>query len=95
MKNPANNPMDVADTRTRASRCGAKTRSGHRCRNAPMPNGRCYYHGGPSPGAPLGNRNALKHGGRTAANIESRRVLSAMLRAMRDDLASERQHIGG
>jgi hypothetical protein len=27
-----------------------------------MPNGRCRMHGGPSPGAPKGNRNAFKHG---------------------------------
>lgn len=27
-----------------------------------MPNGRCHMHGGKSPGAPKGNRNAWKHG---------------------------------
>jgi len=27
-----------------------------------MPNGRCRMHGGPSPDAPKGNKNALKHG---------------------------------
>jgi uncharacterized protein YjcR len=27
-----------------------------------MPNGRCRMHGGTSPGAPKGNRNAWKHG---------------------------------
>jgi Phosphoenolpyruvate carboxylase len=25
-----------------------------------MPNGRCWMHGGPSPGDPTGNKNALK-----------------------------------
>jgi hypothetical protein len=27
-----------------------------------MPNGRCRMHGGMSPGAPKGNKNAFKHG---------------------------------
>src|SRR5262249_18830024 len=27
-----------------------------------MPNGRCRMHGGKSPGAPRGNKNAYKHG---------------------------------
>jgi uncharacterized protein YjcR len=42
--------------------CGAKTRSGGVCRNKPMENGRCRYHGGKTPGAPIGNQNARKHG---------------------------------
>lgn len=29
--------------------CGAKTKSGGRCRKSPMPNGRCRLHGGLSP----------------------------------------------
>lgn len=32
--------------------CGAKTRSGGTCQRAPMPNGRCYLHGGASTGRP-------------------------------------------
>lgn len=32
------------------SLCGAKNRQGHPCRRAPMPNGRCYLHGGASTG---------------------------------------------
>ncbi len=43
-------------------RCGAKTRSGASCSNWAMPNGRCRMHGGASPGAQPGNRNAWKHG---------------------------------
>ncbi|MEC7291457.1 MAG: HGGxSTG domain-containing protein [Pseudomonadota bacterium] len=43
-------------------RCGAKTRSGKPCQSRPMPNGRCRMHGGKSPGAPVGNQNAFKHG---------------------------------
>ncbi|MEL6859253.1 MAG: HGGxSTG domain-containing protein [Pseudomonadota bacterium] len=42
--------------------CGAKTRSGKPCQSRPMPNGRCRMHGGKSSGAPLGNKNAIKHG---------------------------------
>jgi hypothetical protein len=45
-----------------SSRCRAKTRSGNPCRSPAMPNGRCRMHGGPSPGAAKGNKNAHKHG---------------------------------
>lgn len=46
-----------------ASRCGAKTRSGKPCQS-PSVHGsaRCRMHGGKGSGAPMGNRNALKHG---------------------------------
>lgn len=39
-------------------------------------------HGGPSTGAPRGNRNAFKHGRYTAQAIEHRREIRALLRAM-------------
>ncbi|WP_422394883.1 HGGxSTG domain-containing protein [Novosphingobium olei] len=42
--------------------CGARNRAGGRCRRLGMANGRCHFHGGKSPGAPKGNRNAWKHG---------------------------------
>jgi hypothetical protein len=48
-----------------------------------MPNGRCRMHGGLSPGAPNGNRNAFKHGRYAAEAIASRREVAALLRAMR------------
>ncbi len=32
--------------------CGAKTKAGTPCRLAPMPNGRCYRHGGATPQGP-------------------------------------------
>jgi hypothetical protein len=48
-----------------------------------MPNGRCRLHGGLSPGAPKGNRNALKHGRYAAAAVASRREVAALIRAMR------------
>jgi hypothetical protein len=67
----------------RSRRCGARTRSGKPCQSPAMPNGRCRMHGGPSPGAPKGNRNAYKHGRYTAEVIERRRELAALLRAMR------------
>jgi hypothetical protein len=40
-------------------------------------------HGGKSPGAPKGNRNALKHGLYTAEAIANRRKVGALLRAVR------------
>ncbi|MFY9957835.1 HGGxSTG domain-containing protein [Bradyrhizobium sp.] len=44
------------------SKCRARTRNGKPCQSPGMANGRCRMHGGPSPGAPKGNTNALKHG---------------------------------
>jgi hypothetical protein len=38
-----------------------------------MANGRCRMHGGPSPGAPKGNRNAFKNGRYTLEAIAHRR----------------------
>lgn len=40
-------------------------------------------HGGLSPGAPKGNKNALKHGRYTAEAVASRREVAALIRAMR------------
>jgi len=45
-------------------------------------------HGGPSTGAPKGNRNAFKHGQYTAKALDDRRRIAALLRAMRE-LAKE------
>jgi uncharacterized protein YjcR len=45
-----------------------------------MPNGRCRMHGGKSPGAPKGNRNAWKHGRYSTDTIQSRRFVQAMAR---------------
>ena len=66
-----------------APRCRARTRRGSPCQSPAMKNGRCRMHGGPSPGAPKGNRNALKHGRYTAQAMERRREIAALLRAMR------------
>jgi hypothetical protein len=64
-------------------RCGAKTRSGGRCRSWGMKNGRCRMHGGTNPGAPKGNKNAWKHGLRSAAYLAQRKLLASMMREVR------------
>ncbi len=48
-----------------------------------MPNGRCRLHGGLSPGAPKGNKNAFKHGRYSAETLARRREVAALIRAMR------------
>jgi uncharacterized protein YjcR len=48
-----------------------------------MPNGRCRMHGGMSPGAPKGNKNAFKHGRYSAEAIAKRREIAALLRGMK------------
>jgi len=40
-------------------------------------------HGGKSPGAPKGNKNALKHGRYTADAIAKRREIATLLRTMK------------
>jgi hypothetical protein len=52
------------------------------------PNGRCRMHGGMSPGAPKGNKNAFKHGRYTAEAIARRREIATLLRVMKN-LAKE------
>ena len=66
-----------------SSRCGARTRSGSACQSPAMPNGRCRMHGGTSPGAPKGNKNAVKHGRYTADAIARRRAVAVLIRAAR------------
>ena len=67
----------------RASKCRARTRSGQPCQAPAMSNGRCRMHGGTSPGAPKGNKNAFKHGRYTAEEIANRREITALLQTMR------------
>lgn len=64
-----------------AVRCGAKRRAGGSCRSPAMENGRCRMHGGASPGAPLGNRNALKHGQTTADSLFAKTLMRACIRS--------------
>jgi glucans biosynthesis protein len=69
-------------------RCGARTRSGGRCR-APAVAGkrRCRMHGGaPGSGGQPGNRNARKHGFYGAEAEAERSRLRALIRAMEASL---------
>jgi hypothetical protein len=73
----------------RACRCRARTRSGKPCQS-PAVNGkrRCRMHGGASEsGAPIGNKNAWRHGHYTAEAIARRRELSELIRTARATLA--------
>jgi hypothetical protein len=76
-----NNPMHLP--MHQAPRCRARTRHGSPCRSPAMKNGRCRMHGGPSPGAPKGNKNALKHGRYTAEAIAWRRSIAELIRTAR------------
>lgn len=72
-----NPPCDL----TKLPRCNAKAKTtGKRCRQAAMKNGKCYWHGGKSPGPPTGNKNSYKHGYYTAEAIESRIQVRNILR---------------
>ena len=63
---------------TDAPRCGARTRTGAPCRSpAVRGSGRCRMHGGKGSGAPRDNRNAWKHGARSAATAAIARYLRA------------------
>lgn len=42
-------------------------------------------HGGTNPGAPKGNRNAWKHGGRSASAVAAMRDLREILRLVRSE----------
>jgi len=61
-----------------APRCGARTRGGSPCRS-PAIHGRarCRMHGGKGSGAPRGNRNAWKHGLKSARIRDIARYLRA------------------
>lgn len=71
----------------KAPRCGAKTRAGTSCRSPAMLNGRCRLHGGKSTGAPIGNKNALKHGLYTKDEMETRKLLGQFLKECKITLA--------
>jgi glucans biosynthesis protein len=47
-----------------------------------MPNGRCRMHGGKSTGAPKGNRNAWKHGLRSAEHRQTRALVRALVEGL-------------
>ena len=54
-------------------RCHATTRAGTKCASPAMPNGRCHMRGGKSPGAPVGNQYAYKHGVYSREALDHRR----------------------
>ena len=62
-----------------SARCGARTRKGTPCRS-PVVKGkrRCRMHGAHA-GPPEGNRNAWKHGGRSAEALAFRRAIRELL----------------
>lgn len=67
-------------------RCGAQTRAGTPCR-APAVGGkkRCRMHGGAhGSGAPLGNRNAFKHGEYGREAVLGRQAVQNLLREARE-----------
>lgn len=66
-----------------ALRCLARTRRGGECQSPAMTNGRCRMHGGTSPGAPKGNKNALKHGLYASDAIAVRKSISELLKKAR------------
>jgi hypothetical protein len=69
-----------------APRCGARTRAGTPCRS-PAVRGkrRCRMHGGAKgSGGQPGNRNAWKHGARSAEALALRRTVRELLREARE-----------
>ncbi len=72
----------------KAKRCGAKTRAGTPCK-APAVHGknRCRLHGGANgSGAPVGNKNAYKHGYYSYDAIIERQMLAQLLKNFRKQL---------
>src|SRR4051794_4073731 len=90
-RNQRNNPMQSKLPMHLSPRCGARTKSsGEPCRSPAMKNGRCRMHGGKSPGAPRGNRNAMRHGRYTAEAIARREQICQSLRLMKARAAAAR-----
>jgi hypothetical protein len=79
-----NNPMQP-ERLAQAPRCLARTRSGTECQS-PAVSGkrRCRMHGGANSGPPAGNRNAWKHGGRSADTIAAARWLRRVAKLVAD-----------
>jgi hypothetical protein len=87
-----NDPMRQADIQRRlanlakASRCGARTRAGHPCRQAAVRGrARCRMHGGAKgSGGPRGDRNGnFKNGLWTRESVRIRRTMRAKVREIR------------
>jgi glucans biosynthesis protein len=73
-----------------APRCRARTRSGEMCRS-PAVNGnpRCRMHGGKGSCAPSGNRNAWKHGARSADTLAAVQYVKAIARLVRRRMSDQ------
>ena len=75
--------------------CGARTRAGHPCRGAAMPNGRCRMHGGPSTGPRTPEGLARLRAARTSTGLHTaemvalRRALAALRRAARGSIEGD------
>ncbi|PIW55242.1 MAG: hypothetical protein COW16_07145 [Sphingomonadales bacterium CG12_big_fil_rev_8_21_14_0_65_65_10] len=71
-----------------APRCLATTRTGGACQS-PAVRGkrRCRMHGGTNPGAPKGNKRALKHGHYSREAVELRAALRSVLTDSLEGLA--------
>ena len=71
-----NTPCDIRSL----PKCRARSKStGVRCGNIAMRGKRvCHLHGGKSPGAPRGNKNALKHGHYSSAGIIERKSVRSI-----------------
>ena len=81
-----NNPMHRPLPIHLSPRCGARTRGGRPCRS-PAVKGkrRCRMHGGADgSGAPRGNRNAWRHGARTAEALALQRQVRELVRGARE-----------
>jgi hypothetical protein len=85
-------PMRQADIERRlsnlakASRCGARTRTGHPCRQAAVTGRpRCRMHGGAKgSGGPKADRNGnFKHGLWSRESVELRKAMGAKVRELR------------
>jgi hypothetical protein len=75
-------PCDI----TKLPRCQAKAKStGQRCRQIAMKGKRvCFIHGGKSPGAKTGNKNALKTGLHTAKATAERHYFRQLIKSAKD-----------
>jgi len=84
MENQTNNPMQP-ERLAKAPRCLAKTRKGTECQSpAVRYRKRCRMHGGTNPGAPLGNRNAWKHGWRSVESLRAAAYLNKVAKEVRE-----------
>src|SRR5438874_782677 len=85
MENQSNNRREP-DRLASVPRCLARTRRGTECQS-PAVKGRrrCRMHGGTNPGASKANRNAWKHGVRSAETLAALRYVKAIAQLISDD----------